>query len=130
MYSTYEVCRMIRQIVCAAATEPMIYTTWYPEFVTNRLRSVPAHIKRLEKYQPVDPSLLTKTEALDLGFGTWSDDSDLRLIPVWLFPYLVPEFQGGDIADFEGLICVKDHDADHRFGCLAFGVFPVSDDNS
>lgn len=29
----------------------------------------------------------------DLGFGKWSEESTIRLIPLWLFPFLAEEIE-------------------------------------
>jgi hypothetical protein len=59
----------------------------------------------------------------DLGFGISSDESEMRLIPIWLSPFLCEEFESKSIL---GTKCSKlsELDKDHRFGCLSYGVVP------
>lgn len=63
---------------------------------------------------------LTLKEAKELRFGRWSNESDLWLIPLWLFPLIPEDLELTSIGGQKGL--VSEVDTDTRFGCLAWGI--------
>ncbi|UQJ95089.1 hypothetical protein IANJMKHF_00183 [Klebsiella phage CPRSA] len=69
-----------------------------------------------------DPNELSLDELEELNFSRWDEHSGLRLIPLWLLPYIDPEAKVLCIDGNEVLF--KDADNDHRFGMLAYGVKP------
>ena len=65
-----------------------------------------------------------------LGFGTWEEDNGeycLMLLPLWLYAILPGdyEFIGASIVNISQPYRYKINqiDNDHRFGCLAYGVY-------
>ena len=122
---TYDLCKLVRQIIVNRAAENMNYC-WSADFSDKRLREIPATLKNLKSFQPIDPAKLTAEQMDDLGFKAWSEETQLRLIPLWLLPFLVDEFEG-ECIDGERRVFKRDElDTDHRLGCLAYGVFPIS----
>jgi hypothetical protein len=71
----------------------------------------------------IDPTDLSFEEMIELGFGSWSEESPMRLIPIWLFPFLADEFKSESISGSKHSK-LSEIDNDHRFGCLAYGVVP------
>lgn len=64
---------------------------------------------------------LDDMELEQLGFGKW-DESGLRLIPVWISMFLDPSME---VYCIDGSVArLGEADKDHRFGCLAYGIFP------
>ncbi|MFS7206678.1 hypothetical protein AB6831_04125 [Carnobacterium divergens] len=69
---------------------------------------------------------LTLEEMKQLRFGIWDDESNLRLIPIWLAPFIV---QTTKVTSISGNIkTLKKADRDHRGGFLAYGVNPIMED--
>jgi hypothetical protein len=60
---------------------------------------------------------------LGLDFGKWNEDNPIRLIPLWLLPFLASEFDCQDIIGKKHSK-LPEIDNDHRFGYLAYGVIP------
>lgn len=56
-----------------------------------------------------------------LGFGKWDDDSNLYLIPAYMYPIIPIGLKVTTILDNEEEFNGK-NDTDSRFGCLAFGI--------
>lgn len=122
---TYDLCKLVRQTILRRAAENMNYC-WSADFGDKRLREIPATLKSLKFFRPIDPAKLTAEQMDDLGFKAWSEETQLRLIPLWLLPFLVDEFEG-ECIDGERRVFKRDElDTDHRLGCLAYGVFPTS----
>ena len=122
--STFEVAKNIRWVIVRIASESMIYTNWTTDFVASQLREIPERIKKEDWFSPVDPSDLTEKEMLSLGFGKWSKDDPMRLIPLWLFPFLPDEVDCGCIDGEKRVQKKSEMDNDSRFGLLAYGVMP------
>lgn len=65
---------------------------------------------------------LTIAELDALGFGRWSEETELRLIPVYLY-WAIP--QDIEVTCFDGSTKkLSEADTDNRFGCLAYGFIP------
>jgi len=118
--SEFEVARRIRSLVLQHAGESMVYKSWGHTLAANNMTELPERINTT-----VDVSGFTKEQFDQLGFGTWDEDTPVRLIPLWLFPFIADGVEyttiGGDkITKREQM------DNDHRFGCLAFGILPAN----
>ena len=125
---TYKVCDGIRRILAQKAGEIITYSNWSNEYSGQELRTLLVRIKQMKDYKAIDPNELSVKEMDDLGFGRWSENSPLRLIPIWMFPFLADEFMCGSISSPVELTKLTDIDNDHRFGCLAYGVVPAGED--
>lgn len=121
----FELCKAYRQIMAKAAAEIWAYNkSWGNEFCVKSTLDAVTNTKASNQYRPIDPNNLTLNELRELGFGTWDDESNLMLIPLWLAPFLAGRFIGGSINDMTpGELISADLDRDNRFGCLAYGVF-------
>jgi len=121
--TTYEKLTGLRRIIVNRAAEVMNYTNWSDDFAAKQIREIPALDRLREHFGEINIAELTAAQMDELGFGRW-DDSGLRLIPLWMFQFLPAEIKTTNI---EGATTLKkaDMDNDHRFGCLAYGVFPV-----
>jgi hypothetical protein len=123
--NTYEKCCSIRHMILTRAAEVMNYE-WDAEFSKKNVKEFPDDLKNRmntkgNDFFNIQPSELTRKEMDNLDFGKWSKDDPMRLIPLWLFPFLAEEIETKDI-DGEGELKKEDMDTDHRFGCLAYGV--------
>ena len=125
--TTYEKCKNIRRMIVNRAAEVMNYS-WDDDFSTKWIRLFPDGLKEQKKhgvdYFGIQPSDLTETEMMELGFGVWSEETPMRLIPLWLYPFLADEITVESIIGKKATIKRTDIDTDNRFGCLAFGVIP------
>lgn len=122
--TTFELAKVLRDRLTTAAAEVACYD-WSPEFCKSNIKDHVERIQQADGFFRIDPNDLTAVEMDALGFGKWSEESTLRLIPLWMHPYLANEFRGGSISGEEReMLKREDIDTDHRFGCLAYGVFP------
>lgn len=120
-----EIAKQIRNHTLTAAASVIQYKEWGDEFSVKFMRKTVNEIKESEEYASIDPSKFTKEECDELGFGLWNEQG-LRVIPLWLLPYLCDEFQGACISDDDGTvrpIGLNEIDNDHRYGCIAYGVY-------
>lgn len=126
MITTYDLCKWIRKAILTNAAEVIAYN-WDADFSRKNLKEVPDKLKKAEGFRLIDPSDLTESEMDDLGFGRWSEDNPIRLIPLWLKPFLAERIKAGSIDNGEAReIETASMDDDHRFGCLAYGVLPTA----
>ena len=124
MHSTYDICKWIRKALTNKAAEIIAYS-WGEDFSYKELKGLPGRLKAAKGFRPVDPSDLTAEEMKDLGFGRWSEDNPIYLIPLWLKPFLAERIKAGSIDNGEPReIETASMDDDHRLGCLAYGVMP------
>lgn len=117
--TTFEKCKFIRSSLLTKAAEVMNYN-WSDSFSKSEIKDFPKKI--IEKIDSVNISELSKSEMDDLGFGHWSEESEMRLIPLWLYPFLPPNLQAESICGT--YTKVSEMSTDHRFGFLAYGIMP------
>lgn len=123
--TTYDICHYIRKRMLSLIGNVLVYGNTDAMQVYEDICTLKQHIECVDGYFPPDPNNLTDDEAQELGFGKWSDDSDLRLIPVYLVPFMPPQFSGRHIdEDKDTTIVMSAVDTDSRFGCVSFGVIP------
>ena len=121
--SDYEFLLNVRQAIVYRAAEVFCYRL-ESDFSYKRIKEIPDVFSKSKCFRKVDPNEMTKEQLLDLGFQKWDEDSGLMLIPLYIYPFLKDEIMCGSISDIEArLIKVSEIDIDHRFGCLAYGVF-------
>ncbi len=111
--TTYEKCRTIRNMTmnCAA----------------KQIRNFPNEVKKMKDGKDlfgIQPGEMTDKQCEELGFGKWEENNPMRLIPLWLMPFLSDEIETESI---NGKKYTKKSaiDNDNRFGCLAYGVIPA-----
>jgi len=110
------------------AAEVMAYTNWEDDFAANQIRNFPAELasqKTGKDYFEIQPAEMTDKQLKELGFGIWSDKTPMRLIPLWLFPFLADEIATECIDGEKTTTKKSEMDNDNRFGCLAYGVIPA-----
>jgi len=122
--TTFEIAKHIRSIIVPRAAASMNYTNWGADFVASQIREIPEMIKKTNWFVPINPADLTEAEMRELGFGKWSKEDPMFLIPLWLFPFLPDEVDCGSISGEKRILKKSEMDNDHRFGCLAYGVVP------
>ena len=121
--SDYDFLLMVRHAIINRAAEVFCYN-WGADFSSERIKEIQDVFSKSEYFRKVDPNELTIDQLVDLGFQKWDEESGLMLIPLYVYPFLKDEIVCGSISDKEAsLIKVSDIDTDHRFGCLAYGVF-------
>lgn len=128
----FEKCLIIRNIIMRRAAEVMVYTNWSDSFAKKYITEIPKDVvikydedkPNEDKLFPINPHLLTSKEMDDLQFGLWSDESKLRLIPLWLFLFIDPDIE---VISINGNnVKAESMDNDNRFGMLAYGIIPVN----
>lgn len=125
--NTYEKCCSIRRMLLNRTAEVMVYNNWSNDFATKQIREFPSDVKKMnegEKLFNIQPLELTKSQMQELGFGKWSDETQMMLIPLWLFPFLAEKIETECIDGEKKLTTKSEMDTDNRFGCLAYGVLP------
>lgn len=103
--------------------ETIVYDTWDDAFCRKELKDAYEKAKEyLGKY--IDWDNLTNEQCDYLRFGWWSDESKLRLIPIWLYPLIPVGITLYDIGGGKTVFNGSNIDTDHRQGYLAFGIIP------
>lgn len=124
--NTYEICKTIQNLILATAGEVVTYTNWSDKFATNQLRETRNTVLDSEWFKEIDPNNLTAEQMDNLGFSEKLTHSPVRLIPVWLYPYLAKEFRGASIMNKSiRILKYKEIDNDNRGGYLAYGVMSI-----
>jgi len=122
--STFEYCKALQDSLLERAASSIVYDSWDTDFRVKHLTDI-LNLKWV-KGNKVDPTVLTEAECDELGFKVWNDDNPMRLIPMWLWPFLADEFHCTSILG-EECYSKADMDDDSRFGCLAYGILPQKD---
>ena len=123
--TTFEKAKVIRTSLLTRCGEAMNYS-WSNDYKIENLNNIHESIEHWEKEEgtfKINPQDLTLEEMKELGFGKWSDEDKIMLIPIWLFPFLCEEFESISIGGTKHSK-LSELDTDHRFGCLAYGVIP------
>ena len=123
--TTFEKAKVIRTSLLTRCGEAMNYS-WSNDYKIENLNNIHESIEHWEKEEgtfKINPQDLTLEEMKELGFGKWSDEDKIMLIPIWLFPFLCEEFESVSIGGTKHSK-LSELDTDHRFGCLAYGVIP------
>jgi hypothetical protein len=129
--TTFEKFKSIRDLIVTRAINGFIYRkNWSNEFRIKEIDSIPDTLKRWEEnndttYTELQPSDLTVDEMKELGFMRWSENSDMMLIPLWIYPFLADVLTTTDINGVTSTLNKSDIDTDHRCGCLAYGITPA-----
>lgn len=125
--STFEKCKTIRNSLLIRAGESLTYKSWSDSFRLENLRDIHSTLTRWEETYgsfKINPQDLSYEEMKELGFGVWDKENPIRLIPIWLFPFLCDEFESESINGTK-YTTLAELDNDHRFGFLAYGVVPL-----
>ena len=123
MLNTFEKCCIIRRMISTRAGEVMDYD-WSAEFAKKNIKGFPDDLNTEgDNFYHIQPSELTNDEMNKLEFGKWSKKDPIRLIPLWLYPFLADKIKTKCINGKE-YTKKSDIDNDHRCGCLAYGVIP------
>lgn len=125
--NTYELCKGIRKLIVNRAADVMNYTSWDYEFATQQIREIVEKIINMDDFFFIDVRKLTSEQMDDLNFGVWSEESEIRLIPLWLFQFLIEECEYISITG-EMVSGKSNIDDDNRFGCIAYGVVPAKNE--
>lgn len=124
---TYDKCKSLRMVIVNRAAEVMAYASWSDDFAASQIRNIAFDLKnsgKCDSFFNIQPSEMTDSQLEDLGFGKWSEDTPMRLIPLWMLPFLAEKLEVEDINGEKSVVVTKDIDNDNRFGCLAYGVIP------
>lgn len=99
------------------------YSGWSKEFANDEIVGDYRHVKDMLKEKIGDVLSLSVDELLAIGFIKGGDDSDLYLIPLWVYDF-IPE--GTELITIFGITKTKgkdDIDLDTRFGCMSYGIY-------
>lgn len=124
--TTFEKAKAIKKTLLRLVGESLTYEKWSDDFKLSNIKSINKTLETWSKEYgtfKINPNDLSEKEINELEFGKWSDDSLVRLIPIWLYPFLADEFESISISGSKHLK-LSDIDNDHRFGYLAYGVIP------
>lgn len=122
---TYKKLYSIRQNLANRFIMCNINDDWSDNFKLSTLSSVFDEYKTDILSMPfdIDITLLTTEQLESLGFGKWSLDTGLMLVPLWAIPF-VGSVVLTDIFNEEQTPANKINDYDIRFGCVAYGIVP------
>ena len=126
--TTYERCCAIRRMIINIAAEVMAYDNWSSDFAASQIRKFPKELAKGEggkNYFEIQPSEMNEEQLKDLGFGRWSDETPMHLIPLWLFPFLADGIEVETITGKKKVFKKSEMDNDNRYGCLAYGITPA-----
>ena len=122
-----EMARGIRRFILNKAAEVMSYTNWSPEFAAAWIRDIPETVRNMSEFAFINVANLWGDELEELGFGNWSTEDPLWLIPLWIVPFLDPNME---VVAINGEKCkLSDADNDTRGGRLAYGFYGSTEPN-
>jgi hypothetical protein len=128
---TFKIFSNARNYLIIRAIEGVVYD-WGADYSEKNIKE---HLEKLKNNKDItkerfDILFTLPKHLLDvLGFGTWDDETEykLMLIPLWLFTLMPKDYKfiGGCITEDEQPYnyTVDQLDNDNRFGCLAYGVY-------
>lgn len=119
--NTFKTLKNIQHCITRRTAEVLAYS-WSDDFCLKYIREMVGVVKDTDWFpnDGVDIQELSIAEMEELGFGLWNDASQLRLIPLWMAPYLN---QNTDVLSIRGESCkLSEADNDNRFGCIAYGI--------
>lgn len=123
-YTSFEKLEYIRNIIAKRAAEVFTYKNWSDDFAAKYIREIPDILTNSElELKDIDISVLTERECDLLGFGSWSKDNPMKLIPLWTLPFLPEKIKCSSISG-NVVIDKSNIDNDNRFGYLAYGIIP------
>jgi hypothetical protein len=119
----FEKCKLARKMILTKAAEIICYKdSWSDKFKIEEINSLGDNFKKHNEL--IDLSKLTRDQAEELEFGNWSEDTEMLLIPLWIYPFLdntvklKVECIDGEVKD----LYPNEMDNDHRFGFIAYGL--------
>lgn len=124
--NTYDKCRGIRRYILNRAAEVMAYTNWDGEFALKQIRDIPREVLEEHNFGMVNIAELTAEQMDNLDFGRWSEDNPMRLIPLWLLPFLPDEIEADCIDGVRTVYKRSEMNNDNRGGYLAYGIRPAA----
>lgn len=125
--TTFEKCCTIRRLLMNRTAEVMVYKSWSEGFATRQIRDTPAALEQMQggaELSGINPADMTDSQLEDLGFCRWCDETPMRLIPLWLYPFLAESLAVECVDGGTKVLKKSEMDTDNRFGCLAYGVTP------
>jgi hypothetical protein len=134
-YSDFQKASHIRKVLMTLVGENLSYN-WNDKQQKENLHSINEFMVKWETQDgesyKVNPSKLTKSEMEHLNFPLWTEGNgkSVYCIPIWLYNFLVDEWDGVASENDVDLVKVykKDVDNDHRMGALFSFVIPVEDE--
>ena len=126
--TVFEKCKAIRNMYLRCMGEIIAYSDWKDEYKLSNISEIPNIINIWEEkygdFKNLNLSELYEDELEYLGFSNWSEDNPVKLIPIWLYPYI--DKNNNYISINGNNISGKDLDNDHRMGSLSYGVYGKS----
>ena len=114
-------------ILTTAASAAAFHGPWSDDFCIKEIKRVWNNTTSVldkpigEPLMAEDLREVSTDDLFSLGFGRWSGDSQLLLIPIWAWNFIA---DGQEVISINGETKVKgtdDIDLDHRGGYLAWG---------
>lgn len=125
MDTPFEKLLYIKHVILKRVSEVFTYTNWSDEFATSYIRTIPDDLVNSKlDLKNIEINKFTNEECDFLGFGKWEKDNPMRLIPLWMLPFLPEQIKCSSI-NGEQIINKSDIDTDNRFGYLAYGIIPL-----
>lgn len=125
MLTTFQKCELIREYLVRKVSEVIVYADhWGDQFCMSELLEIPTSVLTGQQDGQdwhIDPTDLTTEEMDKLGFGKFDENSTGRLIPIWVYPFMVDEVKLTSI-NGDQVIKKSEMNTDTRFGFLAYEV--------
>ena len=126
--TVFEKCKAIRNLYLRGIGEITTYSNWSNDIKLKNILDIPTIIDNWkDKYgdfRSLNLEELYEDELVELGFSNWSVDNPIKLIPLWLYPYIDKNNTYININNKN--ISGKDLDDDHRMGSLSYGIYGKS----
>lgn len=103
-----------------AITGPMLHAKNPSHLASDIRQSWGVFCNSIKSNACIDWKNLTLEEAKELRFCRWDKESDLWLIPIWLYPFIPEDLELTSISGSKEF--APNIDTDTRFGCLAWGI--------
>ena len=123
--TTFEMCKSIRNAILNNTAAVAAYTDWTEKSAAGRIRGLAEKVKRAKWFKAPSIDLLTDAEMAELGFMRWTDNSPMRLIPLWLLPYLTGRLTVVNIDGTVARVEVDSLDNGNHDGMLPHGLIPA-----
>ena len=124
--TTFEKVKAIRRSLLTRVGESLSSESWPNDFRFTNIQGIHKTLQKWEEKNgsfKIDPTDLSFEEMIELDFGFCSEERPIRLIPIWLYPFLADEFESESISGSKHSK-LSEIDNGHRFGVLAYGVVP------
>jgi hypothetical protein len=116
-----------KELAGRAAMAACYASSWGDRFVREQIQEVWNDTGRglrtptFRKITPNELQSMLPEDLRELGFGLWSDDEPLYLIPLYIYNYLDDGIELKSISGDTKVKGIDEIDLDVRMGCIAWG---------